>query len=190
MQEVTGSSPVPSTTSPQTFWSGDFFRGGRYRTRTARPRRRRGNKHPSGVFVSARFPMRRNVYQERCRQTFWSGAFLLRHPLTHVGAGRYRTRTARAERSEGNQSPSGALISARFPMRRNVYQERCRQTFWSGDFFRGGRYRTRTGRPRRRRGNKYPSGALISARFPTHRNVYQERCRQTFWSGAFFCAIH
>ena len=63
---------------------------------------------------------------------------MLRHPLTHVGAGRYRTRTARAERSEGNQSPGGALISARFPMRRNVYQERCRQTFWSGDFFRGG----------------------------------------------------
>ena len=29
VQEVTGSSPVPSTTSPQTFWSGDFFRGGR-----------------------------------------------------------------------------------------------------------------------------------------------------------------
>ena len=37
--------------------------------------------------------------------------------------GRYRTRTARAERSEGNQSPSGALISARFPTRRNVYRD-------------------------------------------------------------------
>ena len=59
----------------------------------------------------------------------------MRHPLTHVGAGRYRTRTARAERSEGNQSPSGALISARFPTHRNVYQERCRQTIRSGDFF-------------------------------------------------------
>ena len=50
-------------------------------------------------------------------------AFLLRHPLTHVRAGRYRTRTARAERSEGNQSPSGALISARFPTPRNVYRD-------------------------------------------------------------------
>ena len=109
----------------------------------------------------------------------------MRHPLTHVGAGRYRTRTARAERSEGNQSPSGALISARFPMRRNVYQERCRQTFWSGDFFRGGRYRTRTARPRRRRGNKHPSGVFVSARFPTHRNVYQERCRPTHSSRVF-----
>ena len=62
----------------------------------------------------------------------------MRHPLTHVRAGRYRTRTARAERSEGNQSPSGALISARFPTPRNVYQERCRQAIRSGDFFRGG----------------------------------------------------
>ena len=62
----------------------------------------------------------------------------MRHPLTHVRAGRYRTRTARAERSEGNQSPSGALISARFPTPRNVYQERCARPKRSGDFFRGG----------------------------------------------------
>ena len=101
----------------------------------------------------------------------------MRHPLTHVRAGRYRTRTARAERSEGNQSPSGALISARFPTHRNVYQERCRQTIRSGDFFRGGRYRTRTARHRRRRGNKHPSGVFVSARFPTARNVYRDDCR-------------
>ena len=44
-----------------------YVRAGRYRTRTARPRRRRGNKHPSGVFVSARFPTRRNVYRDDCR---------------------------------------------------------------------------------------------------------------------------
>ena len=107
---------------------------GRYRTRTARPRRRRGNKHPSGVFVSARFPMRRNVYQERCRQTFWSGAFLLRYPLIHVGAGRYRTRTGRPRRRRGNKHPSGVFVSARFPTRRNVYQERCRPTHSSRVF--------------------------------------------------------
>ena len=53
-----------------------LFSWWRYRTRTARPRCRRGNKHPSGVFVSARFPMRRNVYQERCRQTHSSQVFL------------------------------------------------------------------------------------------------------------------
>ena len=41
----------------------------------------------------------------------------------------------------------------------------------------GGRYRTRTARPRRRRGNQSPSGALISARFPTARNVYRDDYR-------------
>ena len=46
---------------------GSFCFGGRYRARTARHRRRRGNKHPSGVFVSARFPTHRNVYRDDCR---------------------------------------------------------------------------------------------------------------------------
>ena len=127
---------------------------------------------------------------------------MLRHPLTHVGAGRYRTRTARAERSEGNQSPSGALISARFPTARNVYQERCRQTIRSGDFFRGGWYRTRTAaeataacggnrEPRlgqrsdfskpcqgaaEKSANATRTGASrqIPSRFPTPRNVYRD----------------
>ena len=75
MQEVTGSSPVPSTKTTRLIRVGSFCFGGRYRTRTARHRRRRGNKHPSGVFVSARFPTARNVYQERCRQTIRSGGF-------------------------------------------------------------------------------------------------------------------
>ena len=44
-----------------------LFSWWRYRTRTARHRRRRGNKHPSGVFVSARFPTHRNVYRDDCR---------------------------------------------------------------------------------------------------------------------------
>ena len=90
-----------------------------------------------------------------------------------------------ALRSRVSNQPSGLLLSPRFPTHRNVYQERCRQTFWSGDFFRGGRYRTRTARPRRRRGNKHPSGVFVSARFPTRRNVYQERCRQTHSSQVF-----
>ena len=139
---------------------------------------------------------------------------MLRHPLTHVRAGRYRTRTARAERSEGNQSPSGALISARFPTARNVYQEKCRQTIRAGDFFRGGRYRTRTAaeataacggnrEPRlgprsdfskpcqgaaEKSANATRTGASrqIPSRFPTPRNVYQERCRQTIRAGDFF----
>ena len=119
--------------------------------------------------------------------------------------GRYRTRTARAERCEGNQSPSGALISARFPTPRNVYQERCRQTIRSGDFFRGGWYRTRTAAEATAAcgGNREPrlgqrsdfskpcQGAAeksanathtgtsrqIPSRFPTPRNVYRDDCR-------------
>ena len=142
-----------------------LFSWWRYRARTARHRRRRGNKHPSGVFVSARFPTPRNVYQERCRQTKRSGDFFR--------GGRYRTRTAAEATAAcgGNREPrlgprsdfskpcQGAAeksanatrtvasrqIPSRFPTPRNVYQERCRQTIRSGDFFRGGWYRTRTG---------------------------------------------
>ena len=137
-------------------------RAGRYRTRTARPRRRRGSKHPSGVFVSARFPAARNVYQERCRHSVW-GLF---------SWWRYRTRTAAEATAAcgGNREPrlgprsdfskpcQGAAeksanatrtgtsrqIPSRFPTRRNVYQERCRQTFGL-DTFLWWRYRTRTG---------------------------------------------
>ena len=67
MQEVTGSSPVPSTTSPQTKRSGDFFRGGWYRARTVRAERSEGNQSPSGALISARFPTHRNVYRDDCR---------------------------------------------------------------------------------------------------------------------------
>ena len=67
MQEVTGSSPVPSTKTTRLIRVGSFCFGGRYRTRTARPRRRRGNQSPSGALISARFPTRRNVYRDDCR---------------------------------------------------------------------------------------------------------------------------
>ena len=33
-----------------------------------------------------------------------------------------------------SNQPSGLLLSPGFPTTRNVYQERCSQTFWSGDF--------------------------------------------------------
>ena len=70
VQEVTGSSPVPSTTKIPSQMTRDFLRG-RDRTRTARPRRRRGKQQPSGLLFSARFPTARNVYQEStaCRST-------------------------------------------------------------------------------------------------------------------------
>ena len=113
-----------------------------------------------------------------------------------------------------SNQPSGLLLSPRFPTPRNVYQERCRPTIRSGDFFCGGRYRTRTAaeataacggnrEPRlgqrsdfskpcqgaaEKSANATRTGASrqIPSRFPTHRNVYQERCRQTIRSGDFF----
>ena len=140
-------------------------RAGRYRTRTARHRRRRGNKHPSGVFVSARFPTARNVYQERCRQTIRSGGFFSWWAVqdSNSSGGDRRLRRKQGPRlgqrsdfskpcqgaaeKSANATRTGASrqIPSRFPTPRNVYQERCRQTIRSGDFFRGGRYRTRTG---------------------------------------------
>ena len=104
MQEVTGSSPVPSTTSPQTKRSGEFFRGGWYRARTAAEATAAcgGNREPrlgqrsdfskpcqgaaeksanatrtgASRQIPSRFPTRRNVYQERCRPTHSSRVFL------------------------------------------------------------------------------------------------------------------
>ena len=77
-----------------------------------------------------------------------------------------------------SNQPSGLLLSPGFPTTRNVYQERCSQTFWSGDFC-GGRYRTRTGQahglrlpaapPRFRRRQRasplqFPKGVSFSTR--------------------------
>ena len=82
VQEVTGSSPVPSTTKIPSQMTRDFLRG-RYRTRTARPRRRRGKQQPSGLLFSARFPTRRNVYQEStaCQSIFSASASSNNHPI-------------------------------------------------------------------------------------------------------------
>ena len=101
-----------------------------------------------------------------------------------------------------SNQPSGLLLSPRFPTPRNVYQERCRQTIRSGDFFRGGWYRTRTAaeataacggnrEPRlgqrsdfskpcqgaaEKSANATRTGASrqIPSRFPTPRNVYRD----------------
>ena len=67
VQEVTGSSPVPSTKTTRLIRVGSFCFGGRYRTRTARAERSEGNQSPSGALISARFPTPRNVYRDDCR---------------------------------------------------------------------------------------------------------------------------
>ena len=97
VQEVTGSSPVPSTTKIPSQMTRDFLRG-RDRTRTARPRRRRGKQQPSGLLFSARFPIFRNVYQESaaCRST-----------ICRASVGRYRTRTAAEPTATTTSAASG-----------------------------------------------------------------------------------
>ena len=121
MQEVTGSSPVPSTKTTRLIRVGSFCFGGRYRTRTARHRRRRGSKHPSGVFASARFPTARNVYQERCRQTIRSGGLFSWWAVQDSNRAALTTPVGRV-----SNQPSGLLLSPRFPTARNVYRDDCR----------------------------------------------------------------
>ena len=96
------------------FGLGAFFRGGRYRTRTAAEATAAcgGNREPRLG--------QRSDFSKPCQ-----GAAEKSANATRTGASRQ--------------------IPSRFPTPRNVYQERCRQTIRSGDFFRGGRYRTRTG---------------------------------------------
>ena len=135
----------------------------------------RVSNQPSGLLLSPRFPTARNVYRDDFRfvvggtgreQHVPSAAKAIkapvqrRRPLPAAEAGRSCWGRVLIFQSpakglrKNQQTQPVALISARFPTPRNVYQERCRQTIRSGGFFCGGRYRTRTAQPRRRRGSR------------------------------------
>lgn len=92
-----------STTKIPSQMTRDFLRG-RDRTRTARPRRRRGKQQPGGLLFSARFPIFRNVYQESttCRST-----------VCRTSVGRYRTGTmyVRAIRKKQRQGITMTAVS-------------------------------------------------------------------------------
>ena len=63
VQEVTGSSPVPSTTkNPKSFDLGFFAWAVQDENRAAA--RSAVSNQPSGLLLSPRFPTRRNVYRE------------------------------------------------------------------------------------------------------------------------------
>ena len=176
----------------------------------------RVSNQPSGLLLSPRFPTCRNVYQERC-QTIRSGDFLFvvdgtgleqhgtaaggatkapvqrRRPLPAAETGRSCWGSVLIFQSpakglrKNQQTQPVAFVSARFPTPRNVYQERCRFVASSTNL----RWR-RTVQDSNRaalttqvgRVSNQPSGLLLSPRFPTCRNVYQERC-QTIRSGDF-----
>ena len=138
---------------PPDLWSGDFFRGGgtglEQQRRRPPPAAETGSRGWGRVLIFQSPAKGLRKYQQT--QPVQAPAVRFRQGSQRIGMStkkdaarplvwglfswwRYRTRTARAERSEGNQSPSGALISARFPTHRNVYQERCRQTHSSQVF--------------------------------------------------------
>ena len=83
--------------------------------------RSRVSNQPGGLLLSARFPIRRNVYRGACiRMSF---LFLCERGL-EKGGGALRRK----------QSPSGVLLSLRFPTRRNIYREDCRKNRKSEPF--------------------------------------------------------
>ena len=86
----------------------------------------------------------------------------MRHPLTHVGAGRYRTRTA----AEATAACGGNREPRLGP--RSDFSKPCQGAAEKSA------NATRTGASRQ-----------IPSRFPTARNVYQERCRPTHSSRVF-----
>ena len=87
---------------------------------------------------------------------------MLCHPLTHVSAGRYRTRTA----AEATAACGGNREPRLGP--RSDFSKPCQGAAEKSA------NATRTDASRQ-----------IPSRFPTHRNVYQERCRQTHSSRVF-----
>ena len=138
---------------------------------------------------------------------------MLRHPLTHVRAGRYRARTGRRHEVTQAISPVGCCL-ARDGQRLGMSTKRDAARPFGLGIFCGGRYRTRTAttttaacgrnreellgqrsdfsRPRqgaeeksanatrkaaRSDASNQPSGLLLSPRWPTARNVYQERTK-------------
>ena len=79
---------------------------------------RRSQSH-SMALTSPRVPISRNVYQDKCC------ADALHRRIFLFGGVPGGTRTARHCRRQGNQRPGGLLISARVPISRNVYQDKC-----------------------------------------------------------------
>ena len=184
-----------STTSPQTKRSGDFFRGGRYRTRTAAEATAAcgGNREPrlgprsdfskpcqgaaeksanatrtgASRQIPSRFPTRRNVYQERCRQTIRSEDFL----FVVDGTGREQGGSDDASRQSKGLLQNSSLKKKIMHKTRNLFSAKtaqkwlrvsdfalflcasCYRFFISGDLIFGYRLPCRA-----RRGRNIPSG--------------------------------
>ena len=118
-----GSSPTghPTKKSADALHQRIFLFGGRARwgsNKAALTRQRQANQQPSGLLVSLRVPISRNVYQDKCC------ADALHRRIFYLAGCPSGARTARHCRRQGNQQPGGLLISARVSISRNVYRGR------------------------------------------------------------------
>ena len=142
-EEVLGSSAVdnaPPQSPDLSVWG--FFCGGRYRTRTARPRRRRGNQSPSGALISARFPTPRNVYRDDCRFVVaetgsrgWGRVLIFQSPAKGL---------RKNQQTQPVQAPAVRFRQGSQRLGMSTKKDAAR-LIRVGSFCFGGRYRTRTG---------------------------------------------
>ena len=126
-EEVLGSSAVenaPPKQEPLTLVRGFFVAS------STNPRRSRT------VQVSNRAALRSRVSNQPSATTTTAACGGNREPRLGPRSDFSKPCQGAAEKS-ANATRTGASrqIPSRFPMRRNVYQERCRQTIWSGAFF-------------------------------------------------------
>ena len=115
----------------------------------------RASNQPSGLLLSPRFPTRRNVYRDD-RRFVVGGTGLEQHVPSAAKAIKAPVQRRRPQpAAETGRSCWGRVLIFQSPakgLRKNQLTQPV---------------------------------ALISARFPTHRNVYQERCRPTHSSRVF-----
>ena len=174
-----GSSPTghPTKKSADALHRRIFLFGGRAQwgsNKAALTHRRQSNQQPSGLLVSLRVPISRNVYQDKC-----CADALHRRIFYLVGCPVGSNKAALTHQRQSNQQPSGLLVSLRVPISRNVYQDKCcadalhRRIFYLVGCPVGSNKAALT---HQRQSNQQPSGLLVSLRVPISRNVYQDKC--------------
>ena len=121
-----GSSPTghPTKNPLMLFIGGFFYLAGVSQwdsNKTALTHQRQSNQQPSGLLVSLRVPISRNVYQDKC-----CADALHRRIFLFGGVSQWDSnKTALTHQRQSNQQPSGLLVSLRVPISRNVYQDKC-----------------------------------------------------------------
>ena len=79
---------------------------------------RQSSQQPSGLLVSLRVPISRNVYQDKCCADALHRRIFLFGGRAQWGS----NKAALTHQRQSNQQPSGLLVGLRVPIRRNVYR--------------------------------------------------------------------